>query len=139
MSRERMIFAGVGVLLLIAMLAMGANSMQQNAWMEGYTFGRLAASAGEGAALAPILPYGMGMSQRGPGFGGVLFLLLGFGALFFVGSRIMRYRMWREWAAQNPDAPQPPWMMQHRHGCWGQQGAASATPAQEQTAPAAER
>ena len=140
MSRERLIWVGLAAVLVLALISSGVNSAQQSAWMEGYTFGRLAASAGEGAAVAPILPYGMGYAQRGPGFGGILFMLLGFGALFFVGSRIFRFAMWRAWAAQNPDAAQspgampPPWM-HHRHGCGERQ--AATTP--EQAAAGAER
>ncbi len=152
MSRERLIWIGLAAVLMLALIVAAVNGAQQNAWMEGYTFGRLAASAGEGAAVAPILPYGMGYAQRGPGFGGILFMLLGFGALFFVGSRIFRFAMWRAWAAQNygtaqnygaaqnPDAAQnpgampPPWM-HHRHGSCGERQA--ATP--EQAAAGAER
>ena len=147
MSRERLIWIGLAAVLMLALIFAAVNGAQQNAWMEGYTFGRLAASAGEGAAVAPILPYGMGYAQRGPGFGGILFMLLGFGALFFVGSRIFRFAMWRAWAAQNygatqnPDAAQnpgampPPWM-HHRHGPCGERQAAT-TP--EQAAAGAER
>ena len=132
MSRERLIWIGLAAVLMLALIVAAVNGAQQNAWMEGYTFGRLAASAGEGAAVAPILPYGMGYAQRGPGFGGILFMLLGFGALFFIGSRIFRFAMWRAWAAQDygaaqhPDAAQnpgampiPPWM-HHRHGRCGE-------------------
>jgi hypothetical protein len=143
MSRERLIWIGLAAVLMLALLVSAVNGAQQSAWMEGYTFGRLAASVGEGAAVAPILPYGMGYAQRGPGVGGILFLLLGFGALFFVGSRIFRCAMWRAWAAQNygaaqnPDAAQnpgampPPWM-HHRHGgCGERQAATEQTPGAE--------
>ena len=81
MSRERLIWIGLAAVLMLALIVAAVNGAQQNAWMEGYTFGRLAASAGEGAAVAPILPYGMGYVQRGPGFGGILFMLLGLGAV----------------------------------------------------------
>ena len=144
MSRERLVWIGLAAVLMLALIVAAVNGAQQNAWMEGYTFGRLAASAGEGAAMAPILPYGMGYAQRGPGFGGILFMLLGLGAIFFIGSRIFRFAMWRAWAAQNygaaqnPDAAQnpgampPPWM---HHRCGERQ--AATTP--EQAAAGAER
>ena len=135
MSRERLIWIGLAAVLMLALIVAAVNGAQQNAWMEGYTFGRLAASAGEGAAMAPILPYGMGYAQRGPGFGGILFMLLGFGALFFVGSRIVRCAMRHAWAAQNPGAMPPLWM-HHRHGGCGERQAAT-TP--EQAAAGAER
>jgi hypothetical protein len=128
-----MIWIGLAAVLMLALVVSAVNGAQQSAWMEGYTFGRLAAGSGDAAALAPVLPYGMGYAQRGPGFGGILFMLLGFGAIFFIGSRIVRYGMWRAWAAQNPGAmpPPPPWM---HHRCGERQPAPAAEPA-----PGAER
>jgi hypothetical protein len=146
MSRERMILIGLAVLAGLALLFAGATAGQRSAWMEGYMMGRLSvattgAEAGTGAAAAALLPYGpygMGFAHRGPGFGGVLFLLLGLGAVAFFASRCVHRARWRAWmAAQGaPGGAQaewrygpPPWA----HGPWGHgpwsAGSATSQPA----------
>jgi hypothetical protein len=165
MPRERIVLIGLAV-LLVAGLIFGAVSSgiaggQREAWMEGYTMGRLTAAAGVDGAVAPLAPYtgayvgpyayGPGFGRQGPGFGGVLLILLGMGALFFFVSRLVMRERWRAWAAMQgasgnpqfgPDfGPQGPWHMgppwRHaRRGCapwqayWEQ---AEASPAQQAT------
>lgn len=126
MSRERVVLIGLTVLAGLALLFAGAAAVQRGAWMEGYMMGRLSAvsitaEAGGAAAMLPYAPYGMGFAHRGPGFGGVLFLLLGLGAVAFFASRCLHRARWRAWmaaqgaqAGPQPGAP-PPWM----HGPWG--------------------
>jgi hypothetical protein len=147
MNRERLIWIGLAAVLVLGLIFGAVSAGQRDAWLEGYTMGRLAASSGDGAAVvtAPYLPYAYGAGQRGPGFGGFLFLLVGGGLLFFFVTRFARMAQWRAWMAQGEPgvsggqggAPAtgpgwqgpPPWV-QHRMR-WGCQGgqAESAPPA----------
>lgn len=167
MSRERMALIGLAALLVAGLLfgavSSGIANGQRDAWMQGYTLGRLTAAAGVDGAVAPQLPYavpyaayGPGYGPRGPGFGGVLLILLATGALFFVSRLVMRER-WRAWAAMQGAAegsPQPgpgapwhpgaPWLHGRRCGSWGvpwdqAQAAQSERAAQAQGAAAADQ
>lgn len=115
MVRGRFILAGVLALVVLALIFGAVSNGQRDAWTQGYLVGRLTAVEGEGAlATAGLLPYAAyGLPQRGPGFGGILFLLLGAGAIFFIGSRFARMAQWRAWAAQQGITPEgqptPPW------------------------------
>ena len=77
MSRERMLLIGLGALVVIGLLFGAVSGIRQNAWMDGYTMGRLTAAAGaEGAAVVPALPmapYAYGFPSHGHGFGGLIF------------------------------------------------------------------
>ena len=55
MSRERLIWIGLAAVLMLALIVAAVNGAQQNAWMEGYTFGRLAAGEAAWDALATTL------------------------------------------------------------------------------------
>ncbi len=154
MSRERVVLIGLAALAIVALLFAGAAAGQRSAWMEGYMMGRLSAvgagaEAGAGAAMMlPYAPYPMGFAHRGPGFGGVLFLLFGLGAFAFIASRFVHRARWRAWmAAQGAQGgPQadfwrqgpPPWT----HGPWAcgpwahGPGAASAPASQPAAQPA---
>lgn len=126
MERQRIFgIAVVAVIALGILLAVGGG-MQRDAWMEGYTIGRLTAAAGVDGALAPAAPYmPYAYPQRGPGFGGFFFLLLGGAALFFIFTRFLHMARWRAWAMQGgaPGAQgewhggPPPWM--GKGGPWG--------------------
>jgi hypothetical protein len=142
MPRERIVLMGLAALLVFGLIfgaiANGVSAGQRDAWMEGYTMGRLTAAAGVDGALAPMAPYagyGAGYTAtrgHGPGFGGFLFMLLGAGALFFFISRLVMRERWRTWAAMQgapgaamPGGPAglhqgPPWTHGPR-GCgpWG--------------------
>lgn len=145
MSRERMVLIGLAVLTIGALLFAGAAAGRRSAWMEGYMMGRLSAvspgteagvgeaGAGAAAAMLPYAPYGVGFAHRGPGFGGVLLLMLGVGAVVFFAGRFAHRARRHAWmamqAAQESGAqggpqgdwhhgPPPPWM----HGPWGHGG-----------------
>ena len=140
MSRERMLLIGLGALVVIGLIFGAVSNVQQNAWMEGYTIGRLTAAAGETGAVAPVVPmapmaqvapYAYGYPSHGPGFGGFFFMLLIGGLIFFVVTRFVHMARWRAWAMQG--GPQgewrqgPPWMHGPKgHGCWGQEPAPAA-------------
>jgi hypothetical protein len=116
MPRERIALFGLAA-LVVAALIFGAVSSgiavgQRDAWIQGYTMGRLTAAAGAEGAAAPVVPnaayavpYAVGYQSHGPGFGGLFFLLLGAGALFFFLSRTVIMARWRTWAAMQ-GAPQ---------------------------------
>ena len=157
MSRERVVLIGLAVLAGLALLFAGAAAGQRSAWMEGYMMGRLssvttaagaapaAVTGAPGAMMLPYAPYGMGFAHHGPGLGGVLFLLLGIGAVAFIATRCAHRARWRAWmAAQGAQGgpqvdswrqgPPPPWMHgPWTHGPWG--GAPTGQPA---SAPAAQ-
>jgi hypothetical protein len=145
MNRERLIWSGLAAVLVLGLIFGAVSSGQRDAWLEGYTMGRLAATSGDGAAVvtAPYLPYAYGAAPRGLGFGGFLFLLVGAGLLFFLVTRFARMAQWRAWMAQGGPGGQggapvtgpgwqgpPPWA-QHRMrwGCQGEQAqSAPASP-----------
>lgn len=108
MSRGRLIIAGAISLVVLVLLFGAVANGQRDAWTQGYLVGRLTAAEGAGAlAPAGLLPYATyGFPQRGPGFGGFFFLLLGVGAAFFIGSRFARMAQWRAWAAQQGMTPE---------------------------------
>ena len=118
MEQKRIIGLVVAALVVLGLLLAVGGGMQRDAWMEGYTIGRLTAAAGVDGALAPVAPYmPYAMPHRGPGFGGFLFLLLGGAAFFFVVTRFLHMARWRAWAMQGgqPGAQGdwhggPPWM-----------------------------
>ena len=111
MPRERFALIGLAALVVVGLIFTGVSSGisagQRDAWMQGYTMGRLTAAAGAEGAAAPVVPnaaayavpYAVGYQQHGPGFGGFFFLLLGAGALFFFISRMVMMARWRTWAA----------------------------------------
>jgi hypothetical protein len=145
MPRERFALIGLAALVVVGLIFVGVSSGisagQRDAWMQGYTMGRLTAAAGAEGAAAPVVPnaaayavpYAVGYQPHGPGFGGFFFLLLGAGALFFFISRMIMMARWRTWAAMQggqhgwpqggpQGGPQsdwhhgpPPWM----RGRWG--------------------
>ncbi|MFN8464180.1 MAG: hypothetical protein U0X20_01455 [Caldilineaceae bacterium] len=124
--RERIVLFGLAALAVIALvfgaISSGVSAGQQEAWMQGYTMGRLTAAAGvDGAAagvtpagVAPVAPfvapYAMGYRSHGPGFPGFLFILLAIGGVFFV-VRMIKMSHWRRYAA-----------MQGWQGGWPQGG-----------------
>lgn len=115
MERQRILGIAVAAALVLGLIFAVGGSMQHNAWMEGYTIGRLTAAAGVNGALAPAAPYlPHAFPPRGPGFGGILFLLLGGAAFFFIVSRMLHMARWRAWAMQGGA---PPWM--GHGGPWG--------------------
>ena len=80
--RERIILFGLAALAVVALIfgaiSSGISAGQQDAWMQGYTMGRLTAAAGvDGATVAPagqvapfVAPYAMGYTgarSRVPG------------------------------------------------------------------------
>src|SRR3954463_13839022 len=111
MPRERIALIGLAALVVVGLIFAGVSSRisagQRDAWVQGYTMGRLTAAAGAEGAAAPIVPnaavyaapYAVGYQHHGPGFGGFFFLLLGAGALFFFISRMVMMARWRSWAA----------------------------------------
>ena len=108
MVRGRFILIGVAAVVVLALIFGAVSNNQRDAWTQGYLVGRLTAVEGD-SALAPagaMLPYAYGYPQRGPGFGGFFFLLLGIGAVFFIGSRMARMAQWRAWAAQQGMTPE---------------------------------
>lgn len=115
MFRGRFVLIGVAALVVLALIFGAISSSQRDAWTQGYLIGRLSAVEGDAALAATgLLPYAIyATPQRGPGFGGFLFLLLGIGAAFFIGSRFARMAQWRAWAAQQgltPEGqPNAPW------------------------------
>ncbi|HAJ35903.1 MAG TPA: hypothetical protein DCL15_09435 [Chloroflexi bacterium] len=115
MVRGRFLLAGVLALVVLALIFGAVTNGQRDAWTQGYLVGRLTAVEGEGALAATgLLPYAAyGFPQRGPGFGGLVFLLLGIGALAFIGSRFAHMAQWRAWAARQgmtPESyPNAPW------------------------------
>ena len=133
------------MLVVIGLIFGAVGGTQQNAWMEGYTMGRLTAAAGVDGALAPVAqvaPYAYGYPSHGPGFGGFFFMLLVGGAIFFVVTRFIHRARWHAWAmqggAQGEWRPGPPWMHGPMgHGCWGkgQEQAEQAQAAQPQAMP----
>jgi phosphotransferase system glucose/maltose/N-acetylglucosamine-specific IIC component len=149
MEQRRIVFIVIAALVVIGLLFGVGSSMQRNAWMEGYTMGRLTAAAGVDGALAPMMPYApvaVGYPQHGPSFGGVLFLFFGAGLFFLIASRFWHRARWQEWAAQSGQPGEtrhgPPWM-HHGRGCWGHhsppaQGSASPSPTQAETKPTEE-
>ena len=59
--RERIILFGLAALAVVALIfgaiSSGISAGQQDAWMQGYTMGRLTAAAGvDGATVAPVAP-----------------------------------------------------------------------------------
>ena len=108
MVRGRLILAGVLALVVLALIFGAVSNGQRDAWTQGYLVGRLTAVEGDGAlATAGLLPYAAyGMPPQGPGFGGFIFLLLGVGAVFFIGSRFARTAQWHAWAAQQGAMPE---------------------------------
>lgn len=108
MVRGRFLLAGGLALVVLALIFGAVTNGQRDAWTQGYLVGRLTAVEGEGALAATgLLPYAAyGFPQRGPGFGGLVFLLLGIGALAFIGSRFVRMAQWRAWAAQQGITPE---------------------------------
>jgi hypothetical protein len=110
MARARMALFGLAALLVVGLVwgavASSIAGGQRDAWLEGYTMGRLTAAAGVDGAVVPLAPYvgpgaapyGPGGGARGPGFGGLLLFLVGAGALFFVARRVLRARG-EAWAA----------------------------------------
>ncbi len=100
MSRGRLILIGVFALVVLALIFGAISNGQRDAWTQGYLVGRLTAVEGaDTLAAIGLLPNVYGYPQRGPGFGGFLFLLLGIGALLFVGCRFLHMARWRAWAA----------------------------------------
>ena len=98
MVGKRFLMKALVGLLVIALLIGGASSLQRNAWMQGYMMGQLGAGTDGGAAI-PYMAYGL-QSYGGPGLGGGLAILLGFGllALLFIGFG--RVFLGRPWAMQ---------------------------------------
>ncbi len=142
MEKKQAVLIAVAALVVIGLLFSIGGSMQRNAWMEGYTLGRLTAAAGVDGALAPMMPYApvaVSYPQHGPGFGGILFLFFGAGLFFLITTRFLHRARWQEWAAQGAQAGE----MRHGRGCWGHPGRqaqeqASSSPAQAETKPAPE-
>lgn len=127
MDQKRILWIVLVGLLLCGLIFGMSGAVQRNAWMEGYTIGRLSAASGlDGApaAVAPIAPYAYpGYGHHGPGFGGFLFLFFGAGLVFFFVTRLGRMAHWHAWAMHG--GPQgewkqgpPPWAHHHQHG-WG--------------------
>ena len=119
--RERIILFGLAAFAVVALIfgaiSSGISAGQQDAWMQGYTMGRLTAAAGvDGATVAPVgqvaplapyvAPYAMGYRTHGPGFPGFLFILLAIGGVFFV-VRMIKMSHWRRYAAMQ--GWQGPW------------------------------
>jgi hypothetical protein len=120
MARERVAWFGLAALLVVGLVwgavASSIAGGQRDAWLEGYTMGRLTAAAGVDGAVVPLAPYvgpgalsyGPGVGARGPGFGGpsfggLLLFLVGAGALFFVVRRVLHARG-GAWAAMQGSA-----------------------------------
>ena len=139
MVRGKFVLIGIAAVVVLALIFGAVSNNQRDAWTQGYLIGRLTAVEGD-AALAPvgaIAPYAYAYPQRGPGFGGFLFLLLGIGAVLFIGSRFARMAQWRAWAAQQgmtPEGQPMGWGCGGHHHRQQQQ----APPAQSEAQPAAE-
>ena len=145
MVRGRFVLIGIAAVVVLALIFGAVSNNQRDAWTQGYLIGRLTAVEGD-AALAPvgaIAPYAYAYPQRGPGFGGFLFLLLGIGGVIFIGSRFARMTQWRAWAAQQgmtPEGqPKAPWGGPPMGwGCGGHhQRQQQAPPAQGEAQPSA--
>lgn len=146
MTRERKLLIGLAVLLVAGLLFALASAGQRNAWMEGFMMGRLTAvsapaEAGAAAAMLPYAPYGLSSYHRGPGVGGIFFLLLGLGGLAFIVSRCFHRARWHAWMA-GQRAPHgewrhgpPPWVQ----GQWGAQPATAPADQPAQSQPQASR
>lgn len=134
MEQRRIVMIAVAAVVVIGLLFGVGSSMQRNAWMEGYTMGRLTAAAGVDGALAPMMPYApvaVGYPQHGPGFGGFLFLFFGAGLFFLIATRFWHRARWQEWAAQTGQSGE----VRHGYGCWGRHGQEAQGPAARQPAP----
>ncbi len=152
MVRGRFILIGIAAVVVLALIFGAVSNNQRDAWTQGYLVGRLTAVEGD-SALAPvgaIAPYAYAYPQRGPGFGGFLFLLLAIGGVIFIGSRFARMAQWRAWAAQQgmtpegqPNAPWggPPmgWGCGGHHHRQQQQAAPAQSEAKPSVAEAGER
>ena len=90
-----MVRFGIAALVIVLLLGVGAASIQQSAWSEGYMMGLIAGN-GEGDALSQYVLYNSGRSPSMAGAIGGLFkvglLLFGllFVAKFFFGMAHMR-------------------------------------------------
>lgn len=95
MSEHRMVRFGIAALVIVLLLGVGAASIQQSAWSEGYMMGLIAGN-GEGDALSQYVLFNSGRSLSMTGAIGGLFkvglLLFGllFVARFFFGMAHMR-------------------------------------------------
>jgi hypothetical protein len=144
MQRERIALFGLAAVMVVALIfgavSSGIAAGQRDAWMQGYTMGRLTAAAGAEGAAAPVVPnaaayavpYAVGYQSHWPGFGGFFFVLLAAGALFFFVSRMVMMARWRTWAAMQGSPQAAP-----QGGPQAQQPQAAPGQAPEQ--PAAER
>jgi hypothetical protein len=97
MYGRRLIGLAFVALLVIVVISTLGGAARQNAWMQGYMAGQLAAGSDGGAALAPYMVPG---SPFTPGYGGGgisvgLFVGLGFLALGF--AFLARGRGHRHW------------------------------------------
>ncbi len=99
MSEHRMVRFGIAALVIVLLLGVGAASIQQSAWSEGYMMGLIAGN-GQGDALSQYVLYNSGRSPSLAGAIGGLFkvglLLFGllFVARFFFGmAHIRRWQM----------------------------------------------
>jgi len=80
--------AVVALLLLGLIFAFGADSARQQAWMQGYMMGQMAADGGS-QNLAPVMPYlAYGGGRMGGGFGSPL-LLIGGGLMVLLGLKLI--------------------------------------------------
>ena len=117
MLKKRFWVVPLAALIIVGLLILGGFAIQRISWSQGYRMGQLAAG-GEGVAVVPHAPYGLGYH---PGLFftvGLLFLLLIVMGKFFRfwawktagGPWMMSGAMARHW--HRPRGPMPPW-------CWG--------------------
>ena len=97
MARKSFFGMGIGILILIAILALGSGLVYRTGWSNGYATGIIAAASAQDGAMAPISPLYQGMMPAtGGSHGGVaifLIVVLGLLAFGFVG-KMFRARAW---------------------------------------------
>jgi len=121
MFGRRWIGLAVAALLVIVVISTVSGNAQQNAWMQGYMAGRLAAGTDGGAALTPyMMPGSPFMPGYGGGFGHGIGLFIGLGFLALVFFALTRGRgHHRHWQARKEEWARH---MQEEARRWHEQG-----------------
>ena len=88
MYGRRFVWIAVAALLVFGLIfAFGMDSARQQAWMQGYMMGQMAAGGGGAQSVTPLLPYMALQSGRMGGGGGSPLLLFGGILLVIFGLR----------------------------------------------------
>ena len=112
MNENKMLKAALVGLVLLIFLGMGASSLQQSAWSQGYMMGLLSGGGESAAQLAPYAMYGHGF-HGGFSIIGSFFRFIMFLFLIAIGFKFLRFWSWRMGMAGGPGGPGG-----HRGGDW---------------------